>query len=99
MDPIPYRVVRALVAEEDSGIGRRARGIEKVRAYAAYQVAEVYAWRGEKDSAFQWLERARQQRDPGLASLRKDPLLVNIHNDSRWNPFLHSVGMADEQLK
>ena len=65
---------------------------------AAYQVAEAYAYRGEKDLAFQWLERARQQRDPGLASLRKDPLLTNIETDSRWNAFLHSVGMADEQL-
>src|SRR5438046_146107 len=43
---------------------------------AAYQIAEVYAYRGEKDRAFEWLERARRQRDPGLPSLRKDPILT-----------------------
>jgi len=66
---------------------------------AAYQIAEVYAYRGEKDRAFEWLERARRQRDPGLASLRKDPLLVNLLEDRRWNAFLHTMGLADDQLK
>ena len=66
---------------------------------AAYQIAEVYAYRGDKDNAFGWLERARRQRDPGLAGLRKDPLLVNLHVDPRWNAFLHTMGVADDQLK
>jgi TolB-like protein len=66
---------------------------------AAYQVAEVYAYRGDKDKAFEWLERARRQRDPGLPSLHKDPLLTNLHDDPRWNTFLHTMGLADDQLK
>jgi adenylate cyclase len=66
---------------------------------AAYQIAEVYAYRGEKDKAFEWLERARRQRDPGLAGLRKDPLLPNLHDDPRWNAFLRTMGLADDQLK
>jgi TolB-like protein/cytochrome c-type biogenesis protein CcmH/NrfG len=66
---------------------------------AAYQIAEVYAYRGDKDRAFEWLERARRQHDPGLASLRKDPLLVNLQEDPRWNAFLHKMGLADDQLK
>ena len=66
---------------------------------AAYQIAEVHAYRGDKDRAFEWLERARRQRDPGLASLRKDPLMVNLREDPRWNAFLHTMGLADDQLK
>ena len=66
---------------------------------AAYQIAEVYAYRNDKDQAFEWLERARRQRDPGLASLRKDPLMVNLREDPRWNAFLHTMGLADDQLK
>ena len=66
---------------------------------AAYQIAEAYAYRGDKDKAFEWLERARRQRDPGLADLRKDPLLENLHSDPRWNVFLHTMGLADDQLK
>jgi hypothetical protein len=66
---------------------------------AAYQIAAAYAYRGDKDKAFEWLERARCQRDPGLADLRKDPLLENLHSDPRWNVFLHTMGLADDQLK
>jgi TolB-like protein/Flp pilus assembly protein TadD len=66
---------------------------------AAYQIGEAYAYRGEKDKAFEWLERARRQRDGGLASLRRDPFLANLHDDPRWNAFLRTMGLADDQLK
>ena len=66
---------------------------------AAYQIAGVYGYRGDKDRAFEWLERARQQRDAGLAGLREETYLNNIKNDPRWNAFLHKMGLADDQLK
>jgi TolB-like protein len=66
---------------------------------AAYQIAEVHAYRGDKDRAFEWLERARRQRDGGLAGMRRDPLLANLKGDPRWNAFLHTMGLADDQLK
>jgi len=66
---------------------------------AAYQIGEAYAYRGDKDKAFEWLERARRQRDPGLAFLRTDPLLENLYADPRWNAFLHTMRLADDQLK
>jgi TolB-like protein len=66
---------------------------------AAFQIAEAYAYRGDKDRAFEWLERARRQRDPGLGNLRRDPLLENLRSDPRWNTFLHTMGLADEQVK
>ena len=66
---------------------------------AAYQIGEVHGYRGDKDKAFEWLERARRQHDGGLPGLRKDPLLTNLHADRRWNTFLHTMGLADDQLK
>ena len=73
--------------------------IAKFGDTAAYQVAEVYGYRNDKDRAFEWLERARQQRDAGLAGLRADILLPNLHDDPRWNAFLRTMGLADDQLK
>ena len=35
------------------------------QANMAYQIAEVYAYRGEPDKAFEWLDRAYEQRDAG----------------------------------
>src|SRR5439155_10041095 len=76
-----------------------ARLIETTADTAAYQIAEVYAYRGEKDRAFEWLERARRQRDSGLTGVRNDPLFAHLHEDPRWNAFVHVMGLADEQLK
>src|SRR4030095_7994552 len=54
--------------------------IGKYGETAAYQIAELYGYRNDKDHAFEWLERARQQRDAGLPSLRIDLLLPNLHS-------------------
>jgi adenylate cyclase len=84
------------IPEADAALAQLTDGFAET---AAYQIAEVYAYRGDKDKTFEWLERARRQRDPGLTGLRKDPLTVNIQNDPRWNAFLHTMGLADDQLK
>jgi adenylate cyclase len=73
--------------------------IAKTEETAAYQVAEAYGYRNDKDHAFEWLERARRQRDAGLPGLRTDTLLQNLHDDPRWNAFLRTMGLADDQLK
>ena len=66
---------------------------------AAYQIAEVHAFRGEKDLAFSWLERALRQRDSGLLDMQHDPLLANLEGDPRWPVFLAKMGMAASPLK
>jgi tetratricopeptide (TPR) repeat protein len=66
---------------------------------AAYQIATVYAYRGEPDRAFEWLERAYRQRDPGLGWGKADFFFESLHADPRWPVFLHKMGLADEQLK
>jgi tetratricopeptide (TPR) repeat protein len=61
----------------------------------AYQVADVYAWRGEKDKAFEWLERAYQQRDSGLNGIAWDPLLSSLKGDSRFGTLLTKLELSD----
>jgi tetratricopeptide (TPR) repeat protein len=58
---------------------------------AAFQIAEIYGYRGEVDQAFQWLERAYVQRDGGLVEIKGDPLFRNLHNDPRWPAFLKKM--------
>jgi TolB-like protein/Flp pilus assembly protein TadD len=84
------------IPEADAALAQLTEGFAET---AAYQIAEVHAYRGDKDRAFEWLERARRQRDPGLAGLHKDPLLTNLQDDPRWNAFLRTMGLADDQLK
>jgi TolB-like protein/class 3 adenylate cyclase/tetratricopeptide (TPR) repeat protein len=61
---------------------------------AAYQVAEAYAYRNEVEKAFEWLERAYGQRDPGVPLSATDVILRSLHGDPRWQPFLKRLGLA-----
>jgi tetratricopeptide (TPR) repeat protein len=59
-----------------------------------FQIAEGYAYRGEADLAFEWLECAYAQRDPGINMLKVSPLLRSLHADPRWQPFLEKMGLG-----
>ena len=65
--------------------------IDKDAGDGAYQIAEVYALRKQPDQAFEWLERARAQRDPGILKLLNDPLLLAYRNDPRFAAFCRKV--------
>src|SRR6476469_8344738 len=54
------------------------------RDIAAYQIAEVYAFRGETDKAFEWLEISFETHDTGMLGLVVDPLLRNLRDDPRY---------------
>jgi TolB-like protein/DNA-binding winged helix-turn-helix (wHTH) protein/Tfp pilus assembly protein PilF len=62
--------------------------IAKYDTDAAFQIAEVYAYRGEPDKSFEWLEHAYKQRDPGLPEIKSDPLFKNLHQDPRYTELL-----------
>ncbi len=59
----------------------------------AGDVAAVYAWRGEKDRAFEWLERARVQHDGGMIAVRTDPFYASLHADPRFTALLRRMNL------
>ena len=67
--------------------------IANAREGFAYQIAEVYALRGEKDKAFEWLQIAFDDRDAGMLGLLVDPLLRNLRDDPRYKNLLVKVGL------
>jgi len=62
-------------------------------ADAAYQIAEVYAWRGEKDKAFEWLEQAYRQQDGGLTAIKTDLMLASLRSDPRYVAMLRKLNL------
>ena len=69
--------------------------IAKHAQEAAYQIAEVFAWRGETDKAFEWLDRAYQQRDGGLSDMKVTPLLASLHGDPRYKSLLRKMKLPE----
>ena len=58
---------------------------------SAYQIAEIYAYRGETEKAFQWLDRAIQQRDPAAPESKTDPLMKSLRHDPRYAELLNKM--------
>jgi len=67
--------------------------IERFAAEGAYQVAMVYAFRGESHNAFEWLNKAYDNRDTGLPSMLLQPVFANLRDDPRWELFLDQMGL------
>jgi len=67
--------------------------IAQDRNVAAYQIAQVYAWRGETEKAFEWLQIAFDNHDTGMLSLLIDPLFRGLHHDARFNSLLVKTGL------
>ena len=63
------------------------------RNLLAYQIAEVYAWRGETDKAFEWLQISYDNHDTGLLSLLIDPLMRGLRSDPRYKIIVEKVGL------
>ncbi len=66
---------------------------------AAFQVAQVYAYRGEPDQAFAWIERAYVQRDSGIVGLKADHMLQSLHGDPRWAALLQKLDVPAGKSK
>ena len=59
---------------------------------AEFQVAEVYAYFGDADHAFDWLDRA-VKADPGAIWLRNDPLCIGLTHDPRYRVILKRLNL------
>lgn len=69
------------------------RLIQKDDQISPYQIAEVYALRGDANATFQWLDRAWTERDPGVQQLLYDPFILHFKDDPRFAAFCRKVGL------
>jgi TolB-like protein len=63
----------------------------------AYQIAQVYAVRGEKDKAFEWLQFSFDTHDTGTLGLLIDPLMRDLRPDPRYKSLLAKLGLPVAQ--
>jgi TolB-like protein/DNA-binding winged helix-turn-helix (wHTH) protein/lipoprotein NlpI len=97
-DP-PFRLFGLALAYQALGRKKEADGslnelISKYGSIAAFQIAQVYASRGEADSAFEWLERAYAQHDSGIARFVTNPRFNPVKRDPRYTAFLKKLGLS-----
>jgi TolB-like protein len=59
------------------------------------EIARVYAFRGERDHALEWLQRAYDSKDEDLYIIRGDPLFKNLEGDPRYKAFLKKMNLPE----
>ena len=82
-------------AESDAAL---AELIEKYGSDYSFNIAYVFAFRGDADRSFEWLNKAVEYHDLYLSAVAVHPMFASLHSDARWLPFLRKHGMAPEQL-
>ena len=90
------------VARAQAALDELLEWIEAARASSGfswdYGLARTYAWLGDADKAFHYLQTQTRQ-DIDLLMLDLDgPFFSKVKDDARWHEFLTSIGQAPEQL-
>ncbi|HMD32941.1 MAG TPA: tetratricopeptide repeat protein, partial [Candidatus Acidoferrales bacterium] len=60
---------------------------------SAWRIAACYAALGEKDLAFQWMDKAMEEHDPEMARLRVDPMMDPLRDDPRFPRYLDRLNL------
>ena len=100
----PYRWLGLVMANHALGRTDAADGVlnNLIRKYErswAYNIAYALAFRRDADRAFEWLDKAVEYGDPGLADIAAEVLFTPLHLDPRWTAFLEQIGKSPTQLR
>ena len=72
-------------------------GLSKQKYVSARLVGSIYAGLGERDAAFESLEKAYQERSLEIGpGIKADPTYDPLRSDSRFQDLLHRIGLGDD---
>lgn len=68
--------------------------LSKDRYVSPYFIALIYVGLNEKDEAFEWLEKAFNDRSAGMIFLKVEPMFDPIRSDPRFQDLLRRVNFT-----
>jgi hypothetical protein len=69
----------------------------KTEYVSPYEIAVIYAGLGDKDRAFEWLEKAYEERATLLVYFRMDPRIWSLHSDPRFQGLLDRMNFPKDR--
>ena len=63
-----------------------------------FEIAAAWAWRGDADEAFEWLERALLRDRLQVVTWNRNPELEPLYEDPRWDEVLRRIERHPDQL-
>jgi len=70
------------------------RELSKQRYVSPFYIALIYLGIGQKNQAFEWLEKAFDEHDHAMETLKVDPMLDSIRSDPRFKALLKKMGLV-----
>jgi Flp pilus assembly protein TadD len=70
----------------------RAQAIQ--RYIPATYIGTLYAATGETEAAFEWLEKAYEERADGLTLLNVEPMVDALRSDPRFQSLIRRIGLG-----
>ena len=81
--------------ERANEILEKLLGKSKTEYVPSYWVAMIYIGMGDFDNAFDWLNRAVEERSSWLAWVKVEPRFEQLRSDSRFTELLQKMGLND----
>ena len=60
-----------------------------------FGIALIYAWHGDRDNAFEWLDIAYEHRNSDMTNLVLNSWMSPLHDDPRWENILDRMGLME----
>jgi TolB-like protein/DNA-binding winged helix-turn-helix (wHTH) protein/Flp pilus assembly protein TadD len=86
---------QALKKGGEKGMWQKELELKKPWDESPDGIATLYALTGDKDRAFEWLDKAYAERDMGIIGLKVDPAFKNLHGDPRFAALLRRMGLPE----
>ena len=90
---LTYAYARSGKREEAIKTANQMHEVARQRYVPAYGFGVAYAGLGDKDQAFQWLERSFQDRAWEINYLKVDPHMDSLHSDRRFTDLVRRLGL------
>ncbi|MCA1632505.1 MAG: tetratricopeptide repeat protein [Acidobacteria bacterium] len=95
-------VLTSLLGHARALSGKREEAIKTInelkeqssrRYVPALNIAMIYVGLGETDRAFEWIDKAYDERSSWLVSLKVEPMFDNIRSDPRFDNLIRDIGL------
>lgn len=87
-----YALARAGESDDARMIANKLQQYARTRYVCSYDIAMIYVGLREEDTAFEWFERALEERTVRLCELN-DPAFDEIRSDRRFQALVQRVGL------
>jgi tetratricopeptide (TPR) repeat protein len=88
-------LVNHALKRHDESDAALARLVSHRASIAPMSIAQVYAYRGQIEEAFEWLERAIAQKEVTTGHIKGDPLLSPLVADPRYARCLRKMNLPE----